>query len=86
MSALVYLYWLRAVVSKQYRGQVDLIADLEQRQIHFVSFTYDINTKTTAGLFSSTRWPAWKKECELIVERTRVCLNAPQKIGRVCGR
>lgn len=79
--------WKLDRLGRSVKGLVDLVADLEQRQIHFVSLTDGINTKTTAGrFFFHVMASLAQMERELIAERTRAGLNAARKLGRVGGR
>ena len=79
--------WKLDRLGRSVKGLVDLLADLEQRQIHFVSLTDGINTKTKAGRFFFHMMASLAQmERELIAERTRAGLNAARKLGRVGGR
>ena len=79
--------WKLDRLGRSVKGLVDLVADLEQRKIHFVSLTDGINTKTTAGrFFFHVMASLAQMERELIAERTRAGLNAARKLGRVGGR
>jgi len=79
--------WKLDRLGRSVKGLVDLVAELEQQQIHFVSLTDGINTKTTAGrFFFHVMASLAQMERELIAERTRAGLNAARKLGRVGGR
>lgn len=69
------------------KGLVDLVAELEQRQVHFKSLTDGIDTKTPAGrFFLHVMASLAQMERELIAERTRAGLAAARKLGRVGGQ
>jgi len=79
--------WKLDRLGRSVKSLVDLIADLEERNIHFVSLTDGINTKTTAGRFFFYVMASLAQiERELIAERTRAGLSAARKLGRVGGR
>lgn len=79
--------WKLDRLGRSVKGLVDLVAELEQQKIHFVSLTDGINTKTTAGrFFFHVMASLAQMERELIAERTRAGLKAARKLGRVGGR
>jgi DNA invertase Pin-like site-specific DNA recombinase len=66
---------------------VDLVNELETREVHFQSITDGVDTKTPAGrLFFKVIASLSQNERELILERTRAGLEAAQCQGRVGGR
>ena len=69
------------------KGLVDLVNDLEAKQVHFRSLTDSIDTSTPMGRFFFHIMSALAQmERELIVERTRAGLEAARRLGRVGGR
>lgn len=79
--------WKLDRLGRSVKGLVDLVAELEQRQVHFVSLTDGINTKTTAGrFFFHVMASLAQMERELTAERTRAGLAAAKKLGRIGGR
>lgn len=79
--------WKLDRLGRSVKGLVDLVAELEQQKIHFVSLTDGINTNTTAGrFFFHVMASLAQMERELIAERTRAGLKAARKLGRVGGR
>ena len=81
------LVWKLDRLGRGVKGLVDLVADLEKREIHFQSITDQINTSTPAGrFFFHVMASLAQMERELIVERTRAGLAAARRQGRVGGR
>jgi len=79
--------WKLDRLGRSVKGLVDLVAELEQRQVHFKSLTDGIDTKTTAGrFFFHVMASLAQMERELIAERTQAGLAAAKKLGRVGGR
>lgn len=79
--------WKLDRLGRSVKGLVDLVAELELRQVHFKSLTDGIDTKTTAGrFFFHVMASLAQMERELIAERTRAGLAAARKLGRVGGR
>jgi DNA invertase Pin-like site-specific DNA recombinase len=79
--------WKLDRLGRSVKGLVDLVAEIERRQIHFRSLTDGIDTKTPAGrFFFHVMASLAQMERELIVERTRAGLDAARKIGRTGGR
>ena len=63
------------------------VKDLEQRGVHFKSLTDQIDTSTTSGrFFFHVMASLAQMERDLIVERTRVGLEAARRQGRTGGR
>jgi DNA invertase Pin-like site-specific DNA recombinase len=82
-----FLVWKLDRLGRGVKGLVDLVADLEKREIHFQSITDQINTSTPAGrFFFHVMASLAQMERELIVERTRAGLAAARRQGRVGGR
>lgn len=79
--------WKLDRLGRSVKGLVDLVAELEQRQVHFKSLTDGIDTKTPAGrFFFHVMASLAQMERELIAERTHAGLAAARKLGRVGGR
>src|SRR4029077_14321363 len=69
------------------KGLVDLVNELEAREVHFQSVTDGVDTKTPAGrFFFHVMASLAQMERELILERTRAGLEAARCQGRVGGR
>ncbi|MBX9671623.1 MAG: recombinase family protein, partial [Candidatus Obscuribacterales bacterium] len=66
---------------------VELVEELESKQINFKSLKDSIDTTSSAGRFFFHLMASLAQmERELIVERTKAGLEAARKIGRVGGR
>ena len=79
--------WKLDRLGRSVKGLVDLVAELEQRHVHFISVTDGIDTKTPSGrFFFHVMASLAQMERELIAERTRAGLTAARKLGRVGGR
>ena len=79
--------WKLDRLGRGVKGLVDLVAELEKRQVHFQSLTDQIDTSTPAGrFFFHVMASLAQMERELIVERTRAGLEAARSQGRVGGR
>ncbi len=79
--------WKLDRLGRSVKALVDLVADLELRQVHFQSLTDGIDTKTAAGrFFFHVMASLAQMERELITERTRAGLAAARKLGRIGGR
>ena len=83
----VLVVWKLDRLGRSVKGLVDLVAEFEQRQVHFRSLTDGIDTTTPAGrFFFHVMASLAQMERELIAERTRAGLAAAKKAGRVGGR
>jgi DNA invertase Pin-like site-specific DNA recombinase len=79
--------WKLDRLGRSVKGLVDLVEELEQRQVHFKSLTDGIDTKTPAGrFFFHVMASLAQMERERIAQRTRAGLAAARKLGRVGGR
>ncbi len=79
--------WKLDRLGRSVRSLIELVADLEQQQIHFKSLTDGIDTKTPAGrFFFHVMASLAQMECELTAERTQAGLAAARELGRVGGR
>ena len=79
--------WRLDRLGRTVRHLIDLVADLDTRQVGFRSLTENIDTTTTGGrlvfhIFAGLA----QMERELISERTRAGLNAARARGRQGGR
>lgn len=82
-----FVVWKLDRLGRGVKGLVDLVADLEAKQIHFQSLTDQIDTSTPAGrFFFHVMASLAQMERELIVERTRAGLEAARRKGRIGGR
>jgi DNA invertase Pin-like site-specific DNA recombinase len=83
----VLVVWKLDRLGRSVKGLVDLVTQLETRDVHFMSLTDGIDTKTPAGrFFFHVMASLAQMERELVVERTRAGLAAARKHGRVGGR
>jgi len=79
--------WKLDRLGRSVKGLVDLVAELEQKHVHFQSLTDGIDTKTPAGrFFFHVMASLAQMERELIAERTQAGLAVARKAGRVGGR
>lgn len=79
--------WKLDRLGRSVKGLIELVADLEQRQVHFKSLTDGVDTKTPAGrFFFHVMASLAQMERELIAEGTQAGLAAARKLGRVGGR
>ena len=79
--------WKLDRLGRSVKGLVELVAELEKREVRFKSLTDGIDTKTPAGrFFFHVMASLAQMERELIAERTQAGLAAARKMGRVGGR
>ena len=79
--------WKLDRLGRSVKGLVDLVAELEQRKVHFRSLTDGIDTTTPTGrFFFHIMTSLAQMERELIAEQTRAGLAAAKKAGRIGGR
>jgi DNA invertase Pin-like site-specific DNA recombinase len=79
--------WKLDRLGRSVKGLVDLVNELEAREVHFQSITDGVDTKTPAGrFFFHVMASLAQMERELILERTRAGLEAARLQGRVGGR
>ena len=82
-----FVVWKLDRLGRGVKGLVDMVADLEKREVHFQSLTDQIDTSTPAGrFFFHVMASLAQMERELIVERTRAGLEAARRQGKVGGR
>jgi DNA invertase Pin-like site-specific DNA recombinase len=79
--------WKLDRLGRTVKQLVDLVADLEARNINFRSITDGIDTSTSAGrFFFHVMASLAQMERELSIERTKAGLAAARKLRRVGGR
>ena len=79
--------WKLDRLGRSVKGLVDLVNELETREVHFQSITDGVDTQTPAGrFFFHVMASLAQMERELILERTRAGLDAARCAGRVGGR
>ena len=79
--------WKLDRLGRSVKELVNIINQLEERGIHFVSLTDKINTSSTAGrFFFHVMASLAQMERDLMIERTRAGLDAARKRGRIGGR
>jgi hypothetical protein len=72
--------WKLDRLGRSVKGLVDLVNELEAREVHFQSITDGLDTKTPAGrFFFHVMASLAQMERELILERTRAGLEAAQR-------
>lgn len=81
------IVWKLDRLGRTVKQLVDLVEDLESKQINFKSVKDNIDTTSSAGrFFFHVMASLAQMERELIVERTKAGLQAAKKLGRVGGR
>lgn len=81
------IVWKLDRLGRSVKELVNIINQLEERKVHFMSLTDKIDTSSTAGrFFFHIMASLAQMEKELIIERTRAGLNAARQRGRVGGR
>jgi DNA invertase Pin-like site-specific DNA recombinase len=79
--------WKLDRLGRTVKQLVDLVENLEERQINFQSIKDNIDTTTSAGRFFFHLMASLAQmERELIGERTKAGIEAARKLGRVGGR
>ncbi|TLT00448.1 recombinase family protein [Aliarcobacter cibarius] len=79
--------WKLDRLGRSVKSLIDLVSDLNSRNIHFKSLTDSIDTSTPPGrFFFHVMASLAQMERELIVERTKAGLDAAKKLGRIGGR
>ncbi len=79
--------WKLDRLGRSVKSLIELVSDLDSKNIHFKSITDSIDTSTPSGrFFFHVMASLAQMERELIVERTKAGLLAAKKQGRVGGR
>ena len=79
--------WKLDRLGRSVKDLVAIVCDLEQRGVHFISLTDQIDTSTTAGrFFFHVMASLAQMERDLTAERTRAGLDAARRQGRTGGR
>ena len=79
--------WKLDRLGRSVKDLVNIVSDLEQRGVHFMSITDQIDTSTTAGrFFFHVMASLAQMERDLTIERTRAGLEAARRQGRTGGR
>ena len=79
--------WKLDRLGRSVKDLVTIVCDLEQRGVHFISLTDQIDTSTTAGrFFFHVMASLAQMERDLTIERTRAGLEAARLQGRTGGR
>ena len=79
--------WKLDRLGRSVKELVNIINQLEKREVNFMSLTDKIDTSSTAGrFFFHIMASLAQMERELIIERTRAGLDAARQRGRIGGR
>lgn len=79
--------WKLDRLGRTVKQLVDLVSELEAKQINFRSVTDKIDTTSSAGrFFFHVMASLSQMERELLIERTKAGLDAAKKLGRTGGR
>lgn len=79
--------WKLDRLGRTVKGLIDLVNQLQQKEIHFKSITDNVDTSTPAGrFFFHIMASLAQMERELMAERTKAGLAAAKAKGRVGGR
>jgi len=79
--------WKLDRLGRSVKSLIELVADLENKGIHFKSLTDAIDTATASGrFFFHVMASLSQMERELIAERTRAGLDIARQLGRRGGR
>lgn len=81
------IIWKLDRLGRSVKNLIELVTQLEKKNIHFRSLTDHIDTSSTLGrFFFHVMASLAQMERELIVERTRAGLDAARQKGRIGGR
>jgi len=81
------IVWKLDRLGRSVKRLIELVSELNSKNIHFKSLTDSIDTSTPSGrFFFHVMASLAEMERELIVERTKAGLDAAKKLGRVGGR
>ena len=79
--------WKLDRLGRSVKNLIDLVGDLQKRNIQFKSLTDSIDTGTTSGrFFFHVMASLAEMERELTIERTRAGLEVARQLGRKGGR
>ena len=79
--------WKLDRLGRSVKNLVDIVNELEQRNVHFKSITDVIDTSTPSGrFFFHVMASLAQMERELIIERTKAGLEIARQLGRKGGR
>ena len=79
--------WKLDRLGRSVKNLVDIVNELEQRNVHFKSMTDNIDTSTPSGrFFFHVMASLAQMERELIIERTKAGLEIARQLGRKGGR
>lgn len=79
--------WKLDRLGRSVKSLIELVSELNSKNIHFKSLTDSIDTSTPSGrFFFHVMASLAQMERELIVERTKAGLESAKKLGRVGGR
>ncbi len=83
----VLVVWKLDRLGRKLKDLINLVEDLQSKDIGFISITDSIDTTTPAGrFFFHVMGALAQMERELIIERTNAGLEAARKLGRLGGR
>ena len=78
--------WKLDRLGRSVKSLIELVSDLNSKNIHFKSLTDSIDTSTPSGrFFFHVMASLAQMERELIIERTKAGLESAKKLGRVGG-
>jgi DNA invertase Pin-like site-specific DNA recombinase len=81
------IVWKLDRLGRSVKSLIELVSELNSKNIHFKSVTDSIDTSTPSGrFFFNVMASLAQMERELIVERTKAGLLAAKKQGRIGGR
>ena len=79
--------WKLDRLGRSVKSLIELVSELNSKNIHFKSLTDSIDTSTPSGrFFFHVMASLAQMERELIVERTKAGLESAKRLGRVGGR
>ena len=79
--------WKLDRLGRSVKSLIELVSELNYKNIHFKSLTDSIDTSTPSGrFFFHVMASLAQMERELIVERTKAGLESAKRLGRVGGR
>ncbi|MFY4820528.1 recombinase family protein, partial [Aliarcobacter butzleri] len=79
--------WKLDRLGRSVKSLIELVSELNSKNIHFKSLTDSIDTSTPSGrFFFHVMASLAQMERELIVERTKAGLESAKRLGRIGGR